>query len=114
MPYLNVNEVESAIATLADTYPNTCQIITLPKQTREGRTCHALNIGKGLTGDPGKPTILFTGAIHAREWGGSEICIYLAADILEAFELGTGLRYEGVNGGKYFNSDMIRSIVDKL
>jgi murein tripeptide amidase MpaA len=113
MPYLNVDEVESAIATLADTYPNTCQLITLQNPTIEGRICHALNVGRGLD-DSSKSAALFTGAVHAREWGGSEICVYLAADILEAYERKTGLRYVGEGEGKYFTADQIRSIVDSL
>src|SRR4051794_11551056 len=89
MSYYTVEEVESAIATLADTYSNTCQLIELPNKTSEGRICHALNVGKGLD-NATKPAALFTGAAHAREWGGSEICVYLAADILEAYERKTG------------------------
>jgi len=113
MSYYTVEEVESAIATLADTYSNTCQLIELPNKTLEGRICHALNVGKGLD-NATKPAALFTGAAHAREWGGSEICVYLAADILEAYERKTGLRYEGDGGGKYFNADQIHSIVESL
>lgn len=113
MSYLNVDEVEAAIDSLANAYPDNCQVITLPNQTIEGRTCHALNVGKGLS-DPNKPAILFTGAVHAREWGGSEICVFLAADLLEAYKDGTGVRYEGVNGGKHFTAEDIRSIVDNL
>jgi hypothetical protein len=44
------------------------------------RNCHALNVGRGLD-DSSKSAALFTGAVHAREWGGSEICVYFAADI---------------------------------
>jgi len=109
MAYLNVDEIESAINSLANEYQNACQVITLPNRTTEGRTCQALNIGKRLD-DISKPALLFTGSVHAREWGGSEICVYLAADLLEAYKLGTGVRYEGMNGGKYFTPENIRSI----
>jgi murein tripeptide amidase MpaA len=113
MPYLNVDEVESAIATLAQTYPNTCQLIELQHRTTEGRICHALNVGQGLE-QSSKPAVLFTGAVHAREWGGSEICVYFAADILEAYTRKTGLRYEGEGKGKYFTADQVRSLIDGL
>lgn len=113
MTYLNVDEVESAIVSLAETYPKTCQLIELPNRTTEGRICHALNVGKVLDYST-NPTTLFTGAVHAREWGGSEICVYLAADILEAFDRKTGLKYEGSGGGKYFAADQIHSLVDGL
>jgi murein tripeptide amidase MpaA len=111
--YLGVNEVEDSIAALAHAYPNTCQLIKLPNPTIEGRICHALNVGKGLD-DSSKSAALFTGAVHAREWGGSEICVYFTADLLEAYEHKTGLRYEGDGEGKYFTADQIRSIVDNL
>ena len=113
MAYLNVDEIESAINSLANEYQNACQVITLPNRTTEGRTCQALNIGKRLD-DISKPALLFTGSVHAREWGGSEICVYLAADLLEAYKLGTGVRYEGMNGGKYFTPENIRSIIDNM
>jgi len=66
MAYLNVDEIESAINSLANEYQDTCQAITLPNQTKEGRTCKALNVGRGLV-DVNKPAILFTGAVQARE-----------------------------------------------
>lgn len=119
MSYLNVDAVESAITTLAATYPNHCQLITLPNKTTEGRVCHALNIGGSSSKSAGSSggvaaadnyTLLLTGAIHAREWGGSEICVYFAADILEAYTRKTGLRY----GGKYFDADQVRSVVEDL
>jgi murein tripeptide amidase MpaA len=113
MAYLNVDEIEFGINSLANEYQDTCQAITLPNQTTERRTCKALNVGRGLV-DVNKPAILFTGAVHAREWGGSEICLYLAADLLEAYKLGKGVRYEGANGGKYFTAENIRSIMENL
>src|SRR6478672_7065245 len=90
MAYYSVDEVESAIASLASTYPNSCQLIELQNRTIEGR------------------------AIHAREWGGSEICIYLAADLLEAYKRKTGLKYKGDGGGKYFTADQVQSVVEDL
>jgi murein tripeptide amidase MpaA len=118
MSYLNVDAVESAIAALAATYPNHCQLITLPNKTIEGRVCHALTIGNSSksSGTSGGDvaadnyTLFLTGAIHAREWGGSEICVYFVADILEAYTLKTGLRY----GRKYFDADQVRSVVEDL
>jgi murein tripeptide amidase MpaA len=113
MAYLNVDEIESAIKSLANEYHDTCRAIILPNKTIEGRTCQALYVGKGII-DVNKPAILLTGAVHAREWGGSEICVYLAAVLLEAYKAGTGIRYEVVNGGKYFTSENIRMIIDNL
>ena len=77
MSYLNVDAVESAITTLAATYPNHCQLITLPNKTTEGRVCHALNIGSSSSSSSSKSagssggvaaadnyTLLLTGAMQ--------------------------------------------------
>src|SRR6188472_2581086 len=99
--YLNVTEVDSALLGLANAYPEWCSMITLPHATKEGRTCRALRIGKAGTKAKG---LLFTGCIHGREWGGAEICVYFAADLLEAYATGAGLKY----GGKAFSPHQIR------
>lgn len=108
MPYLNVAEVESALQGLALTYPNLCEIITLPNATHEGRTCHAVRIGFGPLDN--RPSLLFIGGQHAREWGSSEICVNLAADLLEAYDLGTGLAY----GGKAYSADEVQRLLNEL
>jgi len=108
MAYLNVQAVESALISLASAYSSVCGLITLPLQTHEGRTCHALRIGK-------KPktecdNILIIGGVHAREWGSCEICISFAADLLEAYVTNTELQY----GGKIFSNNEIRTIIENL
>jgi murein tripeptide amidase MpaA len=106
MSYLNVTEVESALAGLAQKYPKLCELVTLPNASVEGRTSHALRIGTNPVADG----VLFTGCQHAREWGGAEICVYFAADLLEAYSAGTGLAY----GANQFTSFTIRRIVERL
>jgi murein tripeptide amidase MpaA len=104
--YLNVEEVESALKGLAQQYPTVAALIELPYKSIEGRTCHALRIGTSAVSDG----VLFTACAHAREWGGADICVYFAADLLEAYTAGTGLGY----GGKVFSAGTIASIVTKL
>ncbi|MFS8087404.1 MAG: M14 family zinc carboxypeptidase, partial [Acidobacteriota bacterium] len=89
MSFLNVVEIESALSGLASTYPTISQLITLPFFTVEGRQSHALLIGTGQ-GCPQTGVLLISGA-HSREWGGPDICIHFAADLLEAYTAGTGL-----------------------
>jgi murein tripeptide amidase MpaA len=108
MSYLNVDEIESAVSNLGSNYKDLCQVINMPNATSEGRICHALNIGK--QSQTNNSTVLITGGVHAREWGSPDICIYFAADILEAYRRGTGLRY----GGKYFDANQIRSILENI
>ena len=106
MPYLNVNEVESALTGLAAGYPTLCELIVLPNLTIEGRTCHAVRVGKFAASD--RDGVLLTGAVHAREWGGAEICVNVATDLCEAYTAGTGLGY----GAKYFTGAEVRAIVE--
>jgi murein tripeptide amidase MpaA len=108
MSYLNVQEVESAVTNLATAYSSLCELISLPFQTHEGRTCHALRIGK-------KPKIecdnvFIIGGVHAREWGSCEICVSFASDLLEAYVTNVGLQY----GGKTFSNNQIRTIIENL
>ena len=109
MAYLNVEAIEDYIISLAERYSSLCKVIELRNKSREGRTIHALIIGKNKD-DKTNDSIFFTGGVHAREWGGSDICVYFAADILEAYSKGTGLRY----GNQYFDATQIKKIVDEL
>jgi murein tripeptide amidase MpaA len=108
MAYFNVIEVESALSALAAAYPGLTGLISLPNTTHEGRSCHALRIGTGSVAS--KDAVLFIGGVHAREWGSCEICINFAADVLEAYTLGTGVVY----GGKPFTNAQIKAIVEGL
>jgi len=107
MTFLNVTEIESALTALASNYSGVTSLITLPFTTAEGRQSHALRIGGGSCPTS---TILFISGAHAREWGGPDICINFAADLLEAWSLGVGLTY----GGTSFTSAQIKSIIDRL
>ncbi|MGH9194307.1 MAG: M14 family zinc carboxypeptidase, partial [Acidimicrobiia bacterium] len=106
MSYFNVNEVESALTGLAAAYPSICELIFLPNLTIEGRTCHAVRIGKYAASD--RDAVLLTGVVHAREWGGAEICVNVATDLCEAYTAGTGLGY----GGKYLTSAEVRALIE--
>lgn len=108
MSFLNVVEIESALVGLASTYPSISQLITLPFFTAEGRQSHALLLGTG-NGCPQTGVLLISGA-HAREWGGPDICINFAADLLEAYTMSTGLVYGGVS----YTAAEIKSIIERL
>ena len=85
--YHNLAEIETGLAALASTYPTTCRLISLPNLTAEGRTVRAVRLGA----DGDRLGIFLLGGLHAREWMPPEICLSLAADLLEAYHLGTGL-----------------------
>jgi murein tripeptide amidase MpaA len=109
MVYLNTDEIEEVIITLSNSYPSISKIIELPKTSVEGRKIHAIIIGKNKDNKL-HGSILFTGGMHAREWGTSDICVSFASDILEAYSKNTGLRY----GNKYFNAEQIKKIVERV
>jgi murein tripeptide amidase MpaA len=108
VPYLNVDEIRSALVNLADAYPQTCALITAPFRTHEGRDVHVLRIGTTTAAQA--DAAFFVGGLHAREWVPPDALVSLAADLLEAHDLGTGLRY----GGMSFTADQIRSLVSRM
>src|SRR5690349_22257824 len=109
MPYLNVDEVESALAGAAAP-PNAAvtQLITLPNQTWEGRTCHAVKLASG--GGANRPGVFFLGGVHSREWGSSDILIFLLEQLQQSYRAGSALTL----GGKTFAAGAVASIVDNL
>ncbi len=58
---------------------------------------------------PADRALLVSGT-HAREWGGPDILINLAADLLEAWSAGTGLVY----GGTSFTAAEVRAILERV
>jgi murein tripeptide amidase MpaA len=109
MSYFNVDEVESAILGLSNQYSTLCELIELPNRSVEGRTSHALRIGR--KDKPNRsPGILFTGCVHAREWGGAEILIHFAADLLEAYTAQSGVTYLN----KSFTAADVQFIVETM
>jgi murein tripeptide amidase MpaA len=108
MAYLNVEEIEAALDALAASYPDLTELIPLSNRTPEGRQSHALRIGPAdaRAGD----AVVVTGGMHAREWVPPDALVNLAADLLEAYSGGTGLRY----GGQRFSPDNIRTVVEEL
>lgn len=92
MPYMNVDEVESALIALNAAYPSICELITLPNLTSEGRTTHAVRLGSQAANT--EDAYYITGGVHAREWGSCEILVNLATDLCDAYAGGTESRME--------------------
>jgi murein tripeptide amidase MpaA len=105
--YLNVDEIGSALENLAAAYPATTELITVPNLTHEGRQTHVLRVGAT---NSEQDSVLILGGVHAREWVPPDALISLAADLLEAFDRGTGLVY----GGKSFAASDIRQLMQAL
>jgi murein tripeptide amidase MpaA len=109
MPYLNVDEVESALSVASSApYSSFTQLITLPNPTWEGRQCHAIKIANGS--GPGRPGVYFLGGVHAREWGSADILINFVEQLEQAYQGGTDLTF----GGNSFSAAEIKAIVDTI
>lgn len=108
MTYLNVDEIDSALVNLAAAYPTASELISAPHPTHEDRLCRILKIG--TAGDGPRPGVLLLGGVHAREWVPPDALVALCADLLEASDTGTGLRY----GNGYFAANDIRRVLDCL
>jgi carboxypeptidase T len=106
MGYMTADEVESALQNLSTLNPDLITLITLPNTTWEGRTSHAVRLRAGA--NPNRPGILFTGSMHAREWGGSDICLAFLNNLINAYRANTGINY----GGKAFTSTQVHTIIE--
>jgi murein tripeptide amidase MpaA len=108
MAYLNIFEIESALQNLAAGYPETTGLVACPNVTHEGRQSHVLRVGAKR--DVAADSVLILGGVHAREWVPPDALVSLAADLLEAYERGTGLAY----GGKRFSANDVRQVLETL
>jgi murein tripeptide amidase MpaA len=105
--YLSVADIEAGLTALAQ--PGNAafvQLLTLPQQTWENRTCHAVKVGQGA--GPGRPGIYLLGGVHAREWGSPDILLFFLQQLTEAYRTGTGITL----GGKAFTADQVKGLVD--
>jgi len=104
--YLDVEEVEAALALGEKNNPGYVERIPLPHLTWEKRRCHALRIGKGKSKK--RMALCFISGVHGREWGGPDILIYFGIRLLKAYREGTGVRL----GSEHFSPEQIRSIIE--
>jgi murein tripeptide amidase MpaA len=106
--FLNIYEIESALIGLHNFYPFYTQLIPLPNKTYGNFQSNALLI-RANPDFTCRPALVFVSGVHAREWGGPDTLVYLAADLLEAYSTNSRLEY----GGKSFSAATIRAIVNR-
>ncbi|MDY0853910.1 M14 family metallopeptidase [Bacillus thuringiensis] len=106
--YMTVEEIETALQQLANQFPNLVTLIQLPNQTWEGRTSHAIRLKAGTNSN--RTGVLFTGSVHAREWGGSDICINFLRQLITAYQSHTSLSF----GNKTYTFAQVRTFMEKL
>src|SRR5262249_23012498 len=103
--YLTHEETESALQTLATAYPSLASLVPLREKTWEGRQSHVLRLRAG--NQARRVGVLITGSMHAREWGGSDICIAFATNLLKSYAAGAPLKY----GQKRFTAAQAKAIL---
>ena len=101
--YMNADEVETALMNLSESHPDFITLIELPNRTWEGRLCRAVLIHAGNTvggttvnknnNFDNRTGILITGGMHAREWGGSDICINFLTNLIDSYLNNTTIIY---------------------
>jgi carboxypeptidase T len=105
-PYLNTDEINTLIQQYATDNPGLCTLITLPNLSHEGRTSYALKIAAGTS--TFRKGILLIGGTHAREWGSSDILVSLAEKLIDAYNNGTGINFQG----KSYSSTEVTRIIE--
>jgi carboxypeptidase T len=108
VPYLSTAAIEGAVQYLASAYPALFQLITLPEQSVEGRTIHALKLADG--GGPGRRGVLFLGGVHARELVNPDALVTLATRMCQSYTGNTDI----VLGGKTYAASTVKLIVDTM
>gem|GEM_PF-639518 len=84
--YHSYDEMTANLKSLAEQRPDICKLVSLGK-SHEGRDIWALKISKGAQGDTSdKPGVVFTGAVHAREWISEEVPLYLANTLVNNYD----------------------------
>jgi carboxypeptidase T len=105
--YLSAAGIESVIQIIQGAYSDICQLIVLPEQSVEHRTCRALKIAKGGGTRTG---VLFVAGAHARELINPDLLVNFAYNLCTAYTNGTGLTF----GPKTYDAFTIKLIVEAL
>ncbi len=106
--YLTTAEIDSGLTSLAASAPALVSLITLPHTTAQGRACRAARLRAGPKSN--RIGVLFTGGVHAREWGGSDILMYFLTTSVNAYVGNTPAVY----GGKTFTAAQVKTLLESL
>lgn len=109
MGYLSVPGIEAGVQFLANNFPAFFTLITLPEQSVEGRTSHALKIAGGNP-SPDRRGVLFLGGVHARELVNPDMLLMTATKICQSYTGNSDL----VLGGKTYTAGVVKLLVETL
>ncbi|HKP18474.1 MAG TPA: M14 family zinc carboxypeptidase [Gaiellaceae bacterium] len=87
--YRTLADYESDLRTLASGNPSLVRLVTLSRQTLEGRDILGVEISDKVSSKTdGKPVFLMLGLHHAREWPSGEHSIEFAFDLVRGYKKG--------------------------
>jgi murein tripeptide amidase MpaA len=114
--YMNVDEIDTILINLSNDHRETVSLIDLPYRTWEGRLCKAVRVhvsnddGINSNNNSDRIGVLITGSMHAREWGGSDICINFLVNLINAYVNNDTLVY----GETTFPFQQIKTMLEKI
>ena len=117
--YMNADEIESYLINLNKLHPDITTLIELPHRSVEGRKSHALHLHvnkdnnnaiNNSSNNDNSIGVLITGSMHAREWGGSDICINFLLNTISAYVHNTSITY----GNKKFSANEVKDMLQKI
>jgi murein tripeptide amidase MpaA len=111
--YRRSAEIDSALRTLALTYPTTCGTFVLNHPTWGGASVRAARIQAGTTS---LTPVLFTGGVHAREMAPPDALLSFCDKLLTAYATGTGITYPPFtyNGAAFSGYTVSNAAVSKI
>ena len=86
--YRELADYSEEMQSLAADNPKLVRYFELPRETYEGRPVEAIEVAPGVKRSDGKPTLLMTGAHHAREWPSAEHTIEFAYELINGWKAG--------------------------
>jgi murein tripeptide amidase MpaA len=107
--YMNADEVETALMNLSDAHSEFITLIELKDKTWNGRLCRAVHVQAGEKSKK-RDGVLITGGMHAREWGGSDICINFLTSLIDSYINGTTISY----GEATFPPIQVKNMLENL
>ncbi|HNT67058.1 MAG TPA: M14 family zinc carboxypeptidase [bacterium] len=81
--YHTYDEIKAELKELQRRYPGRIRVLPIGRTSQEGRDILAVKISERVDREEDEPAILFSGAIHADELAGTEICMTLIHRLLE-------------------------------
>ena len=86
--YRELADYSEEMQDLADENKGLVRYFELPRETYEGRPVEAIEVAPKVKRKRGRPTLLMTGAHHAREWPSAEHTIEFAYELINGWKNG--------------------------